>query len=319
LVWSYPHELFVKIYTFASCLICTDAYLCAVPTAKQTKPSPKRSSRKPATRKKKAAPVSNKWWKVALAGLLLILLSPFYYGYILNGFTGAWRWLRDIGEDEHYRTYKSFKIRIPSGYKIHGIDVSYAQGKIDWAKVRAMEEDSVRISFAFVKATEGLLIVDSYFKRNWREAPKVGIACGAYHFFRPRKNGLWQARFFLQNVKMEKGDLPPVVDIEVLDGTSPENMRKELTTFVKHIENKTGVRPIIYANIQFYKDYLNGYFNDYPLWIAHYYQPKLKLSSNTKWRFWQHSDKGRVTGINHAVDFNVFKGDSTTFQNLLIH
>jgi lysozyme len=63
-----------------------------------------------------------------------------------------------------------------------------------------MEDDSVRVGFAFIKATEGLMLVDSYFKRNWREAPKAGITCGAYHFFRPKKAGLWQARFFLQNL-----------------------------------------------------------------------------------------------------------------------
>lgn len=253
-----------------------------------------------------------------MLGFLLILLSPWYYGYILNGFTATWRWMRDIGDNPHYRTYKSFKIRIPSGYQIHGIDVSYAQGKIDWRKVRAMKEDSVKVSFAFVKATEGLLIVDSYFKRNWREAPKAGITCGAYHFFRPKKNGLWQARFFLQNVKMEKGDLPPVADIETLDGVTPQNMRKELKAFLKHVEGKTGIKPLIYTNITFYQDYLAGYFDDYPLWIAHYYQPRLKLGGSTDWRFWQHSDKARVNGINHAVDFNVFKGDSLSFQALLV-
>ena len=226
--------------------------------------------------------------------------------------------MRDIGDNPHYRVYKSFKIRIPSGYQIHGIDVSYAQGKIDWHKVRAMKEDSVRVSFAFVKATEGLLTVDSYFKRNWREAPKAGIICGAYHFFRPKKNGLWQARFFLQNVKMEKGDLPPVADVEMLDGTSPQNMRKELRLFLKHVESKTGIKPLIYTNLTFYQDYLAGYFDGYPLWIAHYYQPKLKLSDTTDWRFWQHSDKARVNGINHTVDFNVFKGDSLSFQQLLV-
>src|SRR5690606_30109782 len=127
-----------------------------------------------------------------------------------------------------YRTYESFDIRIPKPYTIYGIDVSYYQGKIDWPKVKAMEEDGVKVTFAFIKATEGLLSVDPYFQRNWREAPKAGIKVGAYHFFRPKKSGLWQANFFLQTVSLEKGDLPPVVDIESLDGVSPDKMRKEL-------------------------------------------------------------------------------------------
>ena len=256
--------------------------------------------------------------KVAIAGLLLILLSPFYYGYVVKSFTSAWRWVRDLGSNPHYRLYKSFNINIPVKYSIHGIDVSYYQGRIDWPLVKSMSEDSVHISFAFIKATEGMLKVDPYFQRNWREAPKAGIICGAYHYFRPKQNGKWQARFFLQNVRAEKGDLPMVVDIEELDGASPVNMRKELTDFIKFVQDKTGVRPIIYSGLKFYQDYLYGYFDNYPLWIAHYYEPELNIGSSTKWQFWQHSDKAKVNGINHVVDFNAFNGDSVAFQKLLI-
>ncbi|MES2276303.1 MAG: glycoside hydrolase family 25 protein [Bacteroidota bacterium] len=278
---------------------------------------PKASPKKKAPVKRKNSGSSNIPWKLII-GLLLILLSPFYYGYVLKGFTTTWQWLKDIGENPNYRTYKSFHIRIPSKYAIHGIDVSYAQGKIDWQKVKAMQEDSVHISFAFVKATEGLLTVDPYFQRNWREAPKAGITCGAYHFFHPEKNGLWQARFFLQNAKTEKGDLPPVADVEQLNNTSPAVMRKELKAFLSQVQSQTKIRPIIYTNLSFYVDYLAGYFDGYPLWIANYQQEDLKIDPNTKWQFWQHSDVARVNGIGHTVDFNAFRGDSLAFSKLLV-
>ncbi len=256
-------------------------------------------------------------WKFVVAALLLILLSPFYYGYVIRGFTSTWRWLRDIGEDTAYRTYSSFDIRIPRGYLIHGIDVSSYQGKINWKEVKQMEEDEVRVHFAFIKATEGVFSVDPYFQRNWREAPKAGIVCGAYHYFKPKKSGEWQARFFLQTVKFESGDLPPVVDIEELNGASPAKMRIELHDFLKHIEKSTGTRPIIYTGLSFYKDYLKGYFDDYPLWIAHYYKSRLDLD-RSQWKFWQHSDKARISGISHVVDFNTFNGDSLAFDRILI-
>lgn len=214
--------------------------------------------------------------------------------------------------------YESYGIRIPRKYSIHGIDVSYAQGKIDWQRVKAMEEDGVKINFAFIKATEGLLTVDPYFQRNWREAAKTGILCGAYHFFRPEKDGKLQARFFLQNVNIEKGDLPPVVDVEKLYGKSPTKMRHELYAFLTHIEQKTQVRPVIYSGLSFYRDYLKGHFDDYPLWIAHYYRPELLPGNAIYWKFWQHSDKGKVNGITHSVDFDVFRGDSTALQKLLV-
>jgi len=277
--------------------------------------------RKPVARKQSIRKKSKKSlatpWKIAIAGLLLILLSPFYYGYIVKFATTSWFWLRHPGEDQNYRTYESFNIKIPKNYSIHGIDVSYYQGKIDWFKVKAMKEDEVRIHFAFIKATEGLLTVDPYFKRNWREAPKAGIKVGAYHFFRPKKSGYWQANFFLQNVNFERGDLPPVVDIETLDGVSPAQMRKELNAFIIEVETRTKVRPIIYSGLKFYQAYLMGNYENYPFWIAHYHQPKLKLTSKA-WQFWQHSDKARINGINHVVDFNVFNGDSTQFAQFLI-
>jgi len=272
--------------------------------------------RKTVVKKKKQA--LSLQWKFIIAGLLLILFSPLYYGYVLKVFSSSVRWVLDIGEDPNYRTYKSFNIQIPKRYLIHGIDVSSYQGKIDWKMVKSMKEDDVQIKFAFIKATEGVSSVDSYFQRNWREAPKAGIICGAYHYFIPKKSGLWQARFFLQTVKFEEGDLPPVIDVEQLSGVSPEKMRKELQDFITHVEKKTKVKPIIYSGLVFYKDYLKGYFDEYPLWIAHYYKADLKAGVDTKWFFWQHSDKARITGINHVVDFNAFKGDSLSFQRMLI-
>lgn len=275
------------------------------PTAKKNSP-----------RKRKIKRLSN-GWKAALAGLLLVLLSPLYYGYVLKFASATWFWIKYPTDDKNYRTYESFDIKIPKKYTIHGIDVSYYQGKIDWQKVKAMKEDDVNISFAFIKATEGVLRVDPYFQRNWREAPKAGIKVGAYHFFRPQKSGLWQANFFLQTVSFESGDLPPVVDIEGLDGVSPENMRKELNAFIIQVEKKTKVRPIIYSGLKFYQNYLQGYYDEYPFWVAHYYQPKLKLASNS-YKFWQHSDKARINGINHRVDFNAFNGDSLAFSKFLL-
>jgi lysozyme len=282
------------------------------------KPVAKAPRRVPVKVVKKTVKPSVMPWKALIAGLLLVLLSPFYYGYVVGFFSSTWRWMFNIGASSHYRTYKSFGIRIPTRYHIHGIDVSYAQGRIDWRKVRAMEEDSVRVSFAFIKATEGLLTVDPYFKRNWREAAKTGIRCGAYHYFRPKKSGLWQARFFLQNVKLESGDLPAVVDIETLDGKSPAEMRNQLKDFLLQVEAKTHVKPIIYSGLSFYKDYLEDYFEEYKLWIAHYNKEELKAGKNTNWWFWQHSETARVNGINHTVDFDAFKGDSLAFEQFMI-
>jgi lysozyme len=280
--------------------------------------APKRRVNKKKPAKKKGKFILPLTAKVALGAVILIILSPFYYGYVIKTFTSTYRWVKDFGEDPNYRSHEDFNIRIPVNFTIHGIDVSSYQGKINWDKVREMQDDEVNVKFAFIKATEGIMHVDPYFQRNWREAPKAGIICGAYHYFKPQKNGKWQARFFLQNVKPEKGDLPMVVDIEELKGVSAAQMRKELIAFLKHIEEETHTKPIIYTNISFYRDYLQGYVDGYFLWVAHYYKSKLKVDKSTPWIFWQHSDKATIDGINHVVDMNVFHGDTTAFNKLLL-
>ena len=276
----------------------------------------KKTQRRLRKRKKKKHRFSTRW-KIILVGLVIVLLSPFYYGYVLKDFVSTWQIVRDWRQDPNYKTYSSFNIKIPINYKIHGIDVSYYQGKINWQKVKNMKEDEVSVQFAFIKATEGLLLVDPYFERNWREAPKVGIVRGAYHFFRPKRDGKAQAIFFLQVVHVKKGDMPPVVDVERLDGVSPQQMRTALSDYLNYIELKTNVRPVIYTGLRFYEDYLRGDFDDYPLWIAHYHQAKLSVDKS-RWNFWQHSDKAKINGINHVVDFNAFNGDSTDFAKMLV-
>lgn len=266
-------------------------------------------------------PANNKFstgLKIAAVIFLLILASPFYSRYIIQGFTSAWHWVNDIGEDANYRHYKSFNIHVSEKYMIHGIDVSYAQGRIDWPKVKAMEENGLHISFAFIKATEGENFTDSYYQRNWREAAKTGIICGAYHFFRPEKSGKNQAAFFLKTVRLEKSDLPPVVDIEKLDGVSPEQMRTSLNEFFTTIRHRTHTKPIIYSGLSFYQDYLKGYYDNYPVWIAHYDKPDQAVNQAADWVFWQHSSRATVNGIHHVVDFDTFKGDSVAFKQLLI-
>lgn len=311
-------------------------YFCEVTTTPQKPSIPKAPAKKRAAaavlnpavkpRPKPKAPVRKKvqkrnffGLKLGIAILLLILTAPFYYQYIVTGFTSAWHWVNDIGEDVNYRHYKSFNIHVAEKYTIHGIDVSYAQGKIDWPQVKAMEENGLRVSFVFIKATEGEKFVDSYYQRNWREAAKTGLICGAYHYFRPTKNGKTQALLFLKTVRLEKQDMPLVVDVENLDGASPSQMRVALNEFFITIHHKTRIKPIIYSGLSFYQDYLKGYYDEYPLWIAHYDKPELAINKAGNWQFWQHSSKATVNGIHHAVDFDTFKGDSLAFKQLLIH
>ncbi len=213
--------------------------------------------------------------------------------------------------------YPGFEIEIPNGFEIHGIDVSKYQSTINWKEVKNMEVKNVKIGFAFIKATEGVGNVDNQFRRNWLNAEEQNICKGAYHFFIAGKNGRRQAANFIEIVNLKKGDLPPVIDIEKSFGISSVEIKKEVTDWLSVVEKYYGIQPIIYTNIDFYMRYIQNDFDNYPIWIAHYLQP-VKPRIDHKWMFWQHSESGRVNGINAPVDFNVFSGDSTDFKNFLI-
>lgn len=216
-----------------------------------------------------------------------------------------------------YTRYPAFGISIPGGYSIHGIDVSRYQSVIAWEEVKNMNVSNIRLGFAFIKATQGSASADPQFKRNWKKSREAGIVRGAYHFFIASQDGSRQAANFIDKVELEPGDLPPVLDVEQLNGVSPEQLRTEAHKWLRAVEARYGVRPIIYTNVDFYIRNLGSEFDDYPLWAAHYYEPEQPRISR-EWTFWQHSSEGRVNGITDKVDFNVFNGDSSDFLNLLI-
>ncbi len=213
----------------------------------------------------------------------------------------------------------SFGIIMPQGYSVHGIDISKHQGSIDWKRVSRMKENGIHISFVFIKATEGISRQDNKFELNWKQSAQNGLLRGAYHFYYPSRDADKQADNFINIVKLLKGDLPPVVDIEYSNGRSPEKISEGLKVFMSRLEKYYGVRPIVYTNINFYNTYLIGNIDDYPLWIAGYFDHERFYNEFlTPWILWQHSEKGKVDGIRGNVDFNVFKGSLEKLKNVSV-
>ena len=62
-----------------------------------------------------------------------------------------------------------------------GIDVYGGSGTINWTSVK-----NSGVSFAFLKATEGIGFQDSSYNTNRTQAKAQGIVIGAYHFAGPR-------------------------------------------------------------------------------------------------------------------------------------
>jgi lysozyme len=196
-------------------------------------------------------------------------------------------------------------------FEVHGIDVSHYQGRIDWEKVSNQD-----IHFAFVKATEGGDYQDSIFCDNWDIMAQNGIKRGAYHFFRPNSPVDLQISNFIDNVSLETGDLPPVLDIETYDGASKIQIITAMRKWLYEIEINYDVKPIIYTNIKFFNKNLAGHFKDYPLWIARYNSREPRLADSRDWDFWQYGNKGKIEGINGHVDFNVFSGNMIDLDSI---
>lgn len=187
---------------------------------------------------------------------------------------------------------------------LKGIDVSHHQGIILWDSVL-----TENISFAIVKATEGYTFKDTLFAKNWEELKRVGIKRGAYHFFRGNSDPKKQAQNFIETVKLDSGDIVPILDIEKLDRQSVPNLVKKAKIWLTEIENEYKVKPMIYAGQFFYNKYLAFSFKGYPLWIAEFTRGKPVLRDKQKYYIWQHSELGIIKGIKGRTDTNRFYGD----------
>ena len=201
--------------------------------------------------------------------------------------------------------------------QVFGIDISHYQGMINWEQVKNIDDKP--IAFVFIRATQGDDSNDKYFKYNWKHAKENGFLRGAYHYYRPDENSLNQAERFIKRVQLEKGDLPPVLDIERFSKIqSRQSLRMGLKKWLDTVEDHYGIRPIIYSGASHYKDLLShDMFKDYVFLIPNYNKVGRPLNDKI-WTFWQFSEKGKVNGIEGNTDLNVFKGEKVQLEQLLI-
>lgn len=265
----------------------------------------KAHTKKSASRKKKGGKQTHYKYIYWIAGLLVVGFYAFIFlTYFVSPFTSRWRAL--YGDIDY-----------PEGYSIHGIDISHHQGNIVWEDVAKARIDGDPLIFVIIKATEGKSLLDENFNDNFYEARQYGLIRGAYHFFSPTVKGETQARYYLRQVHLDDGDLPPVLDIEEKGGLTTEQLQREALAWLKAVEERYGVPPIIYTGLKFKEANLSTpEFDRYPFWIAHYYVKEVGYKG--EWRFWQHTDLGRVNGIKGHVDLNIYNGSMYDLRHFLI-
>ena len=185
---------------------------------------------------------------------------------------------------------------LPPGAR--GIDLSHHNGRVNWDAL-----DTEGIDFIYLKATEGRDWKDLDFQTNWIEATRRGYHVGAYHFYILCKPAKEQAVNFIQSVEVRSGTLPPAVDLEYAHNCKPyrdaAGTRAELQAFLDRLEAEYGVRPVLYATKAFHADWIAGHFDHYPLWIR-----SVDGAPDMPYAIWQHSMKGKMAGIEGAVDLN---------------
>jgi len=198
--------------------------------------------------------------------------------------------------------------------KVHGFDISHFNGDVSWPTVK----DS-RNHFVVLKATEGVDWVDPTFKSHWIESKRAGLIRGAYHFFVAHDDPVEEARWYIENVTLEPGDLPPIVDVERADKKEMATLADNLSLFVSTIEEHFGVKPIIYTGPNFWSSFIKKPFPEHHLWIADYGVDQPILPKGWKrWTFWQYSQEGALKGVEKPVDFNTFAGSLEELKALLM-
>ena len=198
--------------------------------------------------------------------------------------------------------------------KRKGIDVSYAQGDIDWKKVA----DS-GVEFAIIRAARGRagknnqMKEDDYFKQNIKGAQENGIDVGVYFYSYATSVSeiIEEAEFFVDVIDGYKIQYPVILDLE--EEFQGKIGKKKLTKMIEAffevlMENK--YYPMLYS----YKNWIETYLDmteidKFALWLA---QVSDKVTYDGGYYIWQYSFTGKVKGINGGVDLDISYRDFPT-------
>ncbi|CAD0221145.1 glycoside hydrolase family 25 protein [Chryseobacterium sp. D764] len=260
--------------------------------------------------------------KVILAILIVALIGTgfylkqsisYYYALYFNKFTHK---KLHNSEREAARIQRILTSNLD---KTYGFDVSHYQSREDikWDSL-SIGNKTIPLEFVVMRATMGNRSADKHFEEFWEMAKKNDLIRGAYHFYRADEDPVIQANNFLANVKLESGDLPPILDIEKIPKRKTnKKLIEDLKVWCKIVEEAYGEKPIIYTYYHYHKDFLKGEFEGYPLWLANYNDVP-SPSPDDQWDFWQFTENGIVHGINAKVDLDIYNGNSWSLRRLTL-
>lgn len=218
---------------------------------------------------------------------------------------------------------------LPEGASAWGIDVSAAQGQIDWEKVKAGGVD-----FVILRLGYGSGGTDKKFSENVSACKRLGIKFGVYLYSyawdaaTAREEAQWTLSVLRSN-NISPADLalPVYYDLENQDpstgkpaGVDNKNNYREITggpsTFAAMANAycgtlvDSGYMSGVYANLRWWNNYLTDSvtFDQYERWVAQY---NSSCDYAGDYSLWQYSSSGSVDGIAGRVDVNYMFGDIT--------
>ena len=200
--------------------------------------------------KKKATVFSGVILRYSIVAVFVLLIAVTAYHY-RDGLAYYFSFksdkiLRAETEAKRISDVRNFQVLEKHEGKSVGIDVSEYQGKIRWTYVDTLEQ-KYPLHFVFIRATVGKDRKDRQFDRNWLGAKENKMIRGAYHYYRPNENSMEQAELFIKTVTLQKGDLPPVLDIEKLPkNQSVDNLKIGLKRWLNAVESQWGKTDYLY-------------------------------------------------------------------------
>ena len=214
--------------------------------------------------------------------------------------------------DDFYKYFGMEKSEPETKNLLKGIDVSYAQGMIDWEKVKA----SGSVDFAILRAGYGKETsqIDDQFSRNYTACKQLGIPVGAYWYSYATTvaEAEQEANVCLQTIQGKQFEYPVAFDIE--EACCLPQADALSTTFCTALEN-AGYYTAIYT----FKSALESNFsaavkNRYDIFLSHIGVQQTDYAGS--YGLWQYSWTGCIPGISGDVDLDyAYKDYPTMIQN----
>ena len=258
-------------------------------------------------------------WTEIAACVIVVFCLGFFLGRITVGDDVSYKGLgvsKEIPQNKYdlsafyYDDSGRLHYEDESFHSIQVMDVSYAQAKINWQKVKDDGIDMVMIRLGYRGYQSGLLNLDEYFEANVKGAKEAGIKAGVYFFSQAVsiEEAEEEAKFAIKYYKENKLKGPIAFDMEPIKGAdritylTDEEKTAIADAFLSYVEKK-GYEGLLYGNPKWLKGSLElDKLTKHNVWLAHY----TEITDYPYWYcMWQYTSKGKVKGIKGDVDLSV--------------